>query len=372
MPLKKLCISGLCCVIAAALAACGPAPVSSPSGAPSSQAVSPVESGGEGTGNAAVTPEVPSAVTIPTSYGGEGWEAQAIGWIDNTRLIAVFGPEETRNGPDVTEKAVVVYNMADKTERLACAFSDGGWVGDIRANADEVLITSSEQLYLLPQADLAQITALPYKGDDWHGNTFGGLYTGRDAQGIVIRSGDGKAIRVATKTEAYFFDVPQWSPDGRYLLYNKYFGGVGHPVNKCVADRAGRPVCEFAFPQTDQNTYWSNDSRYIVAKVLDHPDGLLRLLDVEAGQEIAARPSPYVEQFRSILDAHKSTTVWWRQAGNRQPCTVYTFDILTGQAVDIATLPRFCDAKFSPDGRTLAVLERKSAAGVYFFESGLE
>lgn len=372
--LKRFLALGACLCVTMALPACGHIPTASSSDIASvSETVSAAEFDPAESGSVTDEPGINAKVTIPISYGGEGWETQEIGWIDGTKLLAVFEYQDRlRDRSDITEKSVVVYDMADRTERLVCTFRDKGWVGDIRADDNEVLITSSEKLYSLPQADLTQITVSPYKGDDWRCNTFGGLYAGRDELGMVIRSGAGETIRVATKTEAYFFDGPQWSPDGCYLLYNKYSGGVGHPVNKCIADREGRAVCEFAFPETDNNTYWSNDSRYIVAQVLDHPEGLLRLLDVEAGREIAASPLPYVEHFRSILDVHKSTTVCWRQEGKRQPGIVYTFDVLTGQKTDIVTLPQPCNVKFSPDGRMLAMLEWENATEVRFFESGIK
>lgn len=309
---------------------------------------------------------------IPITYNPDEWELQGFGWIESTKLIAVFC--DKTSGSEITKKSVVLYNLSDCSEQALFSFSDSGWLGDIRSNGNEILITTSEKVYTIKKPELTSLDASMDKGRDWGADTFGGLSADRDDTGIIIKTRDNptQTIRVATQTEEYFFDSPRWSPDGQYILYNKYFGGVGDPINLCVADKNGNSLCEFKIPEYDYGSYWSSNSRYIMVIANKEHGGTTRLLDIETGKEIATLKSPYADYFADCRDVYEETAVYWRQNGEADDYTIYTFDALTGSTTDIVTMDTHSDIKFSPDGSLLAVIEKPHPSKIQFYNSDVQ
>jgi len=311
---------------------------------------------------------------IPITYALDEWELQGISWIESTKLIAVFCDKTNQSGSEITEKCVVLYDISDCSERALFSFSDSGWVGDIRSDENEILITTSEKVCTISKSDLTLLDESSNKGRDWGANTFGGLSADRDDIGIIIESRDNtvQTIRVATETKEYFFDSPRWSPDGQYVLYNKYFGGVGNPINLCVADKSGNSLCEFEIPEYNYLSYWSSNSQYIMVIANKELGGTTRLLDIETGKEIATLKSPYADYFSDCRDVFDSTAVYWRQNEEDDIYTIYIFDALTGSATDIVTMNTHSDIKFSPDGSLLAVIKGQNPNEIQLYNSTIQ
>jgi len=306
----------------------------------------------QSTVEAEVSPDDDHTITLPISVVGDEWLPGSIYWIDNTKLIATFSKPS-----DLETTTAVFYDVVNQSTHEIITMN--GYMGGIRANEQEIVITTSEKVYTLSKSDFSLLEETENIGRDWGSNTFGGLSADRDDIGIVIKDRDGAVpdIRVATQSGEIYYDVPIWSPDGRYLYYNKYYGGVGNPIDLCVADRAGNTLWEFEVPELTYDKLWSSNSRYILGIADKEHGGMIRLYDIEEGKEAAAQANPYADYFYDIRDFHELSVFCWRENKAENNYIVCSFDALTGETTEYITLDDACDIKVSPDGKLMAILE---------------
>ena len=348
--MKNIIRAILVTALLAVLAACGSGSGQSVGTAPSSsvEQSAPEQSPAETEASSADD----NTIALPISAMGPEWLPGYLYWADNTRLIVTF-----HKPSDQGSTVAVLFDIVDQSTREIIAMD--GYMGDIRANEQEILITTSEKIYTLSKPDFSFIEESENIGSAWGSNTFEGLSASRDDTGIVIKDRGGVApdIRVATQSGDIFYDVPIWSPDGRYLHYNKYHGGVGLPIDLCIADRAGNTLWEFEVPELTYNELWSSNNRYILCVADQEYGGTTRLFDIAEGREIAAQTSPYVDCFYDIRDFYELSVFCWRENKAENNYTVCSFDAVSGETTDYITLDDACDIKVSPNGKLMAILE---------------
>lgn len=195
----------------------------------------------------------------------------------------------------------------------------------------------------------------------WLAFTSGSLLS-RD---VNLRDLRGRTSRNLTVGSPHDY-TPQWSPDGRYLLFGSTRDGNGELYRGDVACLRTDPACPIPFrnltnhPAFDTSGAWSPDGAQIAFLSMRTGETLsIHLMDADGGQarQLIDAPGTELGVPQWSPDATRLAFVTVIDGNNWE---IFTLDMISGELHNLTQHPgQDSDPRWSPDGSQIAFVSRR-------------